>query len=174
MRGIVAAVPELLMLAGVIMAIVPLWTQKPSGQSNYRRTKLEAVDGREMNDCGPASLYVVCKWNDRPHSLSELRILAKTSVLGTDMLSLKEAATQLGFEVEACKCSFSDLLEHVSQTKRSAILHSPKLHYVPVVCAAGDQQVRLVDGNIGVHDMTATDLAKVLEWDGAVLLLTAK
>jgi len=59
----------------------------------------------------PACLYLICRLNGNDHSLDDLRKLAKTSVLGTDMLSLKETAVAVGFEVDACACSFATLCE---------------------------------------------------------------
>jgi ABC-type bacteriocin/lantibiotic exporter with double-glycine peptidase domain len=166
------AVPELLILTGLALGCCSwLWERGLEG----RRTSVPGPrfpeDDRAV-DCGAVSLYVICRLDDQECSLDELRKLTETDALGTDMLRLKNAAITRGFKVEACRCSFAKLYDHVSRARQYAILHSPKSHFAAVIRTSGNNRVRFVDGDLGVHDLTQEELSELLEWDGVALLLT--
>lgn len=166
--------PECLIALGIISALVGwrLGREKPA-DSSVRPVPLLNDSGRSV-DCGPSALYIVGKLSGHARPLEELREMTKTTVVGTDMLYLRDAAIEIGFTVEAVLCSFERLSGHLATPGSFAILYSSKGHFAAVVRQSGPLQVRMVDAVIGVQDLTDLELREGFGWDGAVLLLSAK
>ena len=64
-------------------------------------------------DCGPTCLRMVARFYGRHYSLEALREKTHTSKQGTSLLSLSEAAEQLGFRTEAVATDWDTLREDV-------------------------------------------------------------
>lgn len=127
---------------------------------------------RRSSDCAAAALYVVCRMGGKKTSLDELRARTHTTVLGTDMLNLANAAREMGLKVEPCLCPYRRLLDHVSRPGQFAILHFPTEHFTAVVAAAPGEAVRVVDASLGITEVTNDQLARDFRWDGTALLIT--
>ncbi len=163
---------EALLLLGLLAAAVGQFGLGAS--ESHRPAKAERFRPLfHTTDCGAVSLYVACRLEQKPYSLDDLRQLTETSVIGTDMLALKKAAAATGFKVEACKCSFDALRDHLAAEHRYAILYLEKGHFTAAVGGGAGGQIRLVEPASGIQDMSAEQLQRGLAWDGIVLLLSA-
>src|SRR5947209_15768692 len=73
----------------------------------------------DQSDCGAAALATVALHYRRPISLQQLRDLAGTDRLGTNLLGLLQAAERLGFSARAVKGPY----EALAQVPLPAIAH---------------------------------------------------
>ena len=135
----------------------------------------------DHSDCGVACLLSIIKYYDGTETLENLRRLSGTSVTGTTLLGLCQAAKQLGFDADGCEADVQLLAEH----KQPCILHvvsSEKLqHYV--VCfgltspfvkseygnAAHDSEFIIGDPAIGIIYLSKTELEKI--WQSKTCLV---
>jgi len=164
--------PYLLVVLGLAFAGLGCVVDREDPRATTVPTDL-LIDDVRTSDCGAAALYIACRFTGKRQRLEDLRSLTKTTTAGTDMLNVRDAAVALGFRVEAYRCSFEHLLDHVSRPGCCAILHSELSHFTTVVQRAGPAQVRLVDGGLGILELTNEDLRQLFQWDGAALLLAA-
>jgi ATP-binding cassette, subfamily B, bacterial len=62
-------------------------------------------------DCGPACLRIICKYYGKSFSQDYLRELMHTGRSGTSLLSISDAAEELGFRTIGTRLSYDDLAE---------------------------------------------------------------
>lgn len=62
-------------------------------------------------DCGPTCLRIICQYYGKTFSLEYLRKLCNTGRFGSSLLSVSEAAEQLGFRTTGARMSFDALAE---------------------------------------------------------------
>jgi ABC-type bacteriocin/lantibiotic exporter with double-glycine peptidase domain len=163
--------PEFLICVGIGLSVYACWFGPKAEREVVRDLEnYEPLDASA--DCGPAALYIIVRLNGKTHSLDELRMLTRASAVGTDMLSLRDAAESLGFAVDASMCNFSTLRFRTSSGEY-AIIYSARGHFAAVVPGASRGMVRVVDSVSGVRDMTEVELKEDFQWDGATLLCRA-
>ena len=80
----------------------------------------------ESKDCGPTSLKIIAKHYDRVLNIQTLRELSETTREGSNLLTLSDAAENIGFRTLGVKLCANDLQE----TPLPCILHWNKNHYV--------------------------------------------
>jgi ATP-binding cassette subfamily B protein len=80
----------------------------------------------ESKDCGPTCLKIVAKHYDKALNIQTLRELAETTREGSNLLTLSDAAENIGFRTLGVKLCTNDLLE----APLPCILHWNKNHYV--------------------------------------------
>lgn len=80
----------------------------------------------ESKDCGPTCLKIVAKHFGRVLNIQTLRELAETTREGSNLLTLSDAAENIGFRTLGVKLCVNDLQE----TPLPCILHWNKNHYV--------------------------------------------
>jgi len=132
------------------------------------------TEGR-ATDCGAVALFFIAKLQGRDCKLAELQTLVKTSVIGTDMLSLRDGARTLNFKVDGVRLSFDQMREYVSKPGHYAILHSPvHSHFLAVVGRSEPNAVQVADTVLGAAALNETDLDRTFGWDGAALLLSSE
>jgi len=73
-----------------------------------------------QSDCGVACLASIVKYYGGETTLEKLRELSGTSLNGTTLLGLYQAAQQLGFDVEGVK---AEAVNNLRELQRPAILH---------------------------------------------------
>jgi len=73
----------------------------------------------EQRDCGVACLLNLMRFYGGNSTIDELRRLSGTSVTGTTLFGLKQAAEKMGFDAEGCEADIPALLEH----RQPVILH---------------------------------------------------
>jgi hypothetical protein len=168
-----SVLPELLLVCGFLCAGIA-WLISARAAGETHSTRLPALEnGDRTADCGAASLYVIAKLNGRAVNLAELRTITKTSIIGADMLSLKEASVRLGFDAEACRVTYGGLFNHLSGSGSYSILYSPAGHYFAAVGTEADGRIRIVDTCLGVIALTEIEMHRVYSWDGVALLLAS-
>ena len=77
-------------------------------------------------DCGVACLLSVIKYYGGANNLETIRALSGTSISGTTLLGLYQAAKQTGFDAQGCEADISSLIEYGAP----CILHANQNHYV--------------------------------------------
>src|SRR5690349_18001721 len=93
------------------------------------------VKQNDQSDCGPACLATVAMHYRCPVRLEQLRALAGTDRVGTNLLGLIRGAERLGFQAKAVKGTFEVLsrapLPAIAHVKnRQGFLHFVVLHRV--------------------------------------------
>lgn len=148
---------------------IPLtWTSYP------RRSRGDLPDGRLRGptDCGAASLYLVCKMTGKPQSLDLLRQAVRTSVLGSDMLTIKEAAERIGFTVVGERGSFRDLRDHLRRGRCNAILHVGTNHCIVAFGCDREGAIGIADPAGTVREYDERSFREAYLWEGIMLLLS--
>lgn len=80
----------------------------------------------ESKDCGPTCLKIIAKHYGRMLNTQKLRELSETTREGSNLLTLSDAAEQIGFRSLGVKLS----LEKLEEAPLPCILHWNKNHYV--------------------------------------------
>ena len=80
----------------------------------------------DTKDCGPTCLKIIAKHFNKSLNIQELRSLSETTREGTNLLSLSDAAEQIGFRTLGVKLS----LEKLEEVPLPSILHWNDNHYV--------------------------------------------
>jgi len=80
----------------------------------------------DAKDCGPTCIKIIAKHYGKTFSIQKLRELSETTREGSNLLSISEAAEQLGFRSLGVKIS----LENLKEAPLPCILHWNKNHYV--------------------------------------------
>jgi ATP-binding cassette subfamily B protein len=80
----------------------------------------------DSKDCGPTCLKIIAKYFEKTLPIQTLRELAETTRQGSNLLSLSEAAENIGFRTLGIKAS----LEKLQEAPLPCILHWNKQHYV--------------------------------------------
>jgi ATP-binding cassette subfamily B protein len=80
----------------------------------------------DSKDCGPTCLKIIAKHYGKTLNIQNLRQLSETTREGSNLLSLSEAAEQIGFRTLGVKISLEKLLE----APLPCILHWNNNHYV--------------------------------------------
>ncbi|MBI3928871.1 MAG: peptidase domain-containing ABC transporter [Armatimonadetes bacterium] len=119
----------------------------------------------DQSDCGAASLAMILRYWGRRISLSRLRDMANVSREGASLLSVAEAAEQLGFSARGMRLDYRSL----TRAPLPAIAHWQGNHYI-VVYRAGPHRVLVADPGIGLRNLTVAEFQK--GWTGHVLILT--
>lgn len=80
----------------------------------------------DSKDCGPTCLKIIAKHHGKNLSIQSLRTLSETTREGSNLLSLSEAAENLGFRTLGVKIS----LEKLKEAPLPCVLHWNNDHYV--------------------------------------------
>lgn len=136
-----------------------------------KQTKFIHTQQQEETDCGVACLLSVLRYFGGNASLNQLRDWSGTSISGTSLLGLYEAAQKVGIKAEG----FEAEIEHLQELTTPAILHVVKEQLLPhyVVCYAYDKakDVFLISdpAEIAIKSYTPDELAEI--WQTKTLLL---
>ncbi|MEP7237509.1 MAG: peptidase domain-containing ABC transporter [Ferruginibacter sp.] len=83
-------------------------------------------------DCGPTSLYMVCRYYGRNFSIEKLRELTEIGKEGVNILGISDAAEKIGYRTQAVQLNTNELKE----AKLPCILHWGQNHFVVLYKAA--------------------------------------
>ena len=125
----------------------------------------------DQSDCGAAALATIARHYRRPLSLQQMRDLAGTDRVGTNLLGLVEAAEKLGFSAKAVKGPFEALLA----APLPAIAHirtDEGLGHFVVLHRVKKNKVVVADPARGVQTISKDDFCR--RWTGYLLLLAAQ
>ena len=122
----------------------------------------------DQSDCGPACLAAVALHYGRPVRLQQVRGLAGTDRVGTNLVCMLRAAERMGFMAKAVKGTFDVLpkapLPAIAHTRNDegqghfVVLHQVKKHSVVVA-----------DPGRGVRTLTADEFKAA--WTGYLLFV---
>ncbi|HEY2787386.1 MAG TPA: peptidase domain-containing ABC transporter [Fimbriiglobus sp.] len=127
------------------------------------------VKQNDQSDCGPASLAAIALHYKCPMRLQQMRDLAGTDRIGTNLLGMTQAAERLGFMAKAVKGTFEVLpkapLPAVAHVKtKEGLGHFVVLHRVH------KNSVIVADPARGVVKLSAEEFKST--WTGYLILLT--
>lgn len=97
---------------------------------NTHIIKKTFVRQQDSSDCGVACLKSAIRFYEGDISLERLRELTGTSIQGTTLLGLYEAAQKTGFDAEGCEAGISDLVQHGEPTILHVLVEGELEHYV--------------------------------------------
>jgi len=124
----------------------------------------------DQSDCGAAALATVCLYHRRPMGLQQMRDLAGTDRVGTNMLGLVQAAEQVGFSATGVKGSYDSILEVGPPLPVIAHVQTDEgLGHFVVVYRVSKRSVLVADPAGGVGKMSREAFCK--KWTGYLILL---
>ncbi len=82
------------------------------------------------SDCGVACLLSIIQFHRGANVLENLRKLSGTSITGTTLLGLYQAANQIGFTAEGCEADIAALIKHTSPVILHVVIDNQLQHYV--------------------------------------------
>src|SRR5262245_9208982 len=122
----------------------------------------------DQSDCGAAALATVALHYRRPIGVQQLRELAGTDRVGTNLLGLVQAAEKVGFSARAVKAPY----EALAQAPLPAIAHvrtEEGLGHFVVLHKATGQAVVVADPGRGVQTLSRDEFCR--RWTAYLLLL---
>src|SRR5262249_49668225 len=126
------------------------------------------VRQNDQSDCGAAALATIALHHRRPISLQQMRDLAGTDRIGTNLLGLVQAAEKLGYSARAVKGPYDPL----PQVPLPAIAHTRTAeglgHFV-VVHKVSKSGVVIADPARGVQKLTRDAFCG--RWTGYLLIM---
>lgn len=84
----------------------------------------------DQSDCGVACLLSVIQYYGGSHTLENLRRLSGTTISGTTLLGLCQAARQTGFDADGCEADMPSLIAHESPCILHVIMEGNLQHYI--------------------------------------------
>lgn len=132
------------------------------------------VPQQDQKDCGIACLLSIIRYYGGDSDFENLRRLSGTSITGTTLLGLYQAAQATGFDADGCEADMDALLTHPSPCILHVLLENNLQHYV-VYFGKNETNGKLLliigDPAKGVVYMTPTEL-KTIWQSKACLVLT--
>lgn len=138
----------------------------------YTRRKLDKIVVRQhdQSDCGVAALRTVIAWHGGTAKAEDLRILSGTSVTGTTMLGLYQAAQECGLDTQGVEMD----MEHLRKQQDPCILHTliddQYEHYVVYLGEATNGDLLLGDPAKGVVSIRPAELEEVWKSKAALMM----
>lgn len=126
------------------------------------------VRQNDQSDCGPATLASVAKHHGMPVSLEQMRNLAGTDGVGTNLLGMVQGAEKLGFTARACKGPF-DALPTVPLPAIAHVRTEEGLGHFVVLYRADKKSVVLADPARGVRTLSKDEFSAT--WTGYLIVL---
>lgn len=132
------------------------------------------VPQQDQKDCGVACLLSIIRYYGGDNDFENLRRLSGTSITGTTLLGLFQAAQATGFDAEGCEADMEALLAHPSPCILHVLLENNLKHYVVYFGkneTNGNTQLMIGDPAKGMIYMTPAELENI--WQSkACLVLT--
>jgi ATP-binding cassette, subfamily C, bacteriocin exporter len=127
------------------------------------------VKQNDQSDCGPACLAAVALHYKCRMSLQQMRDLAGTDRIGTNLLGMVRAAERLGFMAKAVKGTF-DALPKAPLPAIAHVRTKEGLGHFVVLHRVNQTSVIVADPARGVEKLSAAEFQSV--WTGYLILLT--
>lgn len=127
---------------------------------------------QDQKDCGVACLLSIIRYYGGDNDFENLRRLSGTSITGTTLLGLYQAAQATGFDAEGCEADMNALLAHPSPCILHVLLENNLQHYVVYFGkkeSNGKLLLIIADPAKGMVYMTPTDLESI--WQSKTCLV---
>jgi ATP-binding cassette subfamily B protein len=113
----------------------------------------------DSTDCGVACLLSLVNYYSGWNTLEKLRELAGTSVNGTTMLGLYQAANQIGLDALACEADIQSLIDH----NQPVILHTVENNMQHYLVCYGYNENKFIIGDPakGIDYISTDELNKI-------------
>jgi ATP-binding cassette, subfamily C, bacteriocin exporter len=139
----------------------------------HRLTQLPvSILQQDQKDCGIACLLSVIRYYGGDTDVEQLRRLSGTSVTGTTLLGLYQAAQAMGFDAEGCEADITALLAHTKPCILHVTLEGGLQHYVVYYGSTnykGTTRITLADPAKGIVHITPEELLHI--WLSKVCLV---
>ncbi len=112
---------------------------------NLKHIKKTHTLQHDQSDCGVACLISIIKFYSGNNSFENIRELSGTSVAGTTMLGLRQAANSVGFDADGYKSSIEALKQHENPVILLTFNDGQAQHYV--VCYEYNSQEGFLIGD---------------------------
>jgi ATP-binding cassette subfamily B protein len=126
------------------------------------------VRQNDQSDCGPACLAAVSLHHGRAVRLEQMRELAGTDRIGTNLLGMLQAAERMGFMAKAVKGNY-DVLPKAPLPAIAHVRTPEGLGHFVVLHRVGKAGVVIADPAKGIVKMSAAEFKAT--WTGYLLLL---
>ncbi len=94
------------------------------------KNKIEITTQQGESDCGVACLLSIVHYYGGVNTLENLRRLSGTTISGTTLLGLFEAARKIGFTAEGCEADMPLLTQHPNPLILHVIIDKQLQHYI--------------------------------------------
>jgi ATP-binding cassette subfamily B protein len=130
--------------------------------------KYACVRQYDQSDCGAAALATVALHQRMPIGLQQMRELAGTDRVGTNLLGLLKAAEKLGFSAKGVKGPY-DALPRVLLPAIAHVRNDEGLGHFVVVHAVSKRRVVLADPARGIRKLGREEFCRC--WTGYLLIV---
>jgi len=129
----------------------------------------------EQKDCGIACLLSLIRYYKGDNDFENLRRLSGTTITGTTLLGLYQAAQATGFDAEGCEADMEALLAHPSPCILHVVMEGNMQHYIVYygkkIEKEGKPLLIIGDPSKGIVNLTPEELNAI--WKSkACLVLT--
>lgn len=138
----------------------------------FLQKKLLMVRQLEQQDCGIACLLTIIRYYGGDNDFENLRRLSGTSITGTTLLGLYQAANEVGLESEAYEADIDSLLAHPSPCILHVVLENNMQHYIVYFGKtekSGNLLLTIGDPAKGIVYYTKAELLKI--WHSKACLI---
>jgi ATP-binding cassette subfamily B protein len=146
----------------------------PSIFKKSKRTDPLVVPQQDQKDCGVACLLSIIRFHEGNNTFENLRRLSGTSLSGTSLLGLYQAAKSIGFDADGCEATMEALLEQKEPCILHVQLENNLQHYVVYFGKrAVKEELKLTIGDParGIVHMLPSELESIFR-SKACLILT--
>ena len=133
------------------------------------KQKYPVIRQYDQVDCGPASLLSVLKFYGGNTSLAQLRELTNTSVNGSTMLDLVNAAKKIGFDASGASGEYDDLMKVKMPCIAHVVIDEMLNHFV-VVYEIDAKKVKIGDPGKGVYNLNCQEFDKIWKSKAIVII----
>jgi ATP-binding cassette, subfamily C, bacteriocin exporter len=130
--------------------------------------KYACVRQYDQSDCGAAALATIALHHRMPIGLQQMRELAGTDRVGTNLLGLLKAAEKLGFSAKGVKGPY-DALPRVPLPAIAHVRNDEGLGHFVVVHAVSKRRVVLADPARGIRKLGREEFCRC--WTGYLLIV---
>jgi len=123
---------------------------------------------KDQSDCGVACLLSLLKYYGGDSSLEKLRELSGTSITGTTMLGLYQAAEKIGFIAEGNEADIEALIEHGKPLILHVLIDETLEHYIVCYGFSKNGNALIGDPAEGIKEISKDKLNKI--WQSKICL----
>jgi ATP-binding cassette subfamily B protein len=127
---------------------------------NIKKPNKYFVKQHDSSDCGAACLLSIIKYYGGDSTIMHLREISGTSVRGTTLLGLYQAAKKMGFDAQGCEADIESLITHGEPVILHVVIDGKSEHYV-ICYRFENQQFVIGDPAKGVFEYSIEELSLI-------------